>query len=482
MQWRWSARLDEVQTSGFSHCLRKLRQRDSNSIWTRRRSKYTAFQALAVDESGKPRSAEETRIAAILSIGPGRKENSATTLSKDDVLVAASDADRKPVIPPDDAKTSTYYRIFSPPWLSETGFWMARPVSTRSRRVHGTYVLPSGYDFATVPAHLEVASYAAATGDSASDELPTTGSPVSVAVGLYQIVSGAVTLYWARGDQAKLYGYASFSLAVIPYILMTTVNLIAQLFTDDYPVLYMVETDIMQEAMGTARGGMFHGMVGRIDVDDGTQPDYYPFFLPGEDLGSIRITHTTRTAEGVATAQGEWSTPLLDGQRSSVEMMQYLDTGRMMRYSNSANEPSTTLRVPCCSLLRTRPGMLGKPPGSYRHWRPWPGEMNLIIVTLSTMIAPFVLCAVVVLIVYGLSRFEPGSAATTVQRGFIISWIVIGTLQGSAAFAMIETVKAGFVLNSGRDESLGEYRALAYRMFGFMLHRLLVVWLLRECR
>ena len=152
------------------------------------------------------------------------------------------------------------YEVLSPPWLSELGFWQPQIDGKRHRRVHGSYHLPPGYDFAIVPSQMEISHYNTSAGGIISEDLPTSGSPVTVAVGLYQIVYGAITLFWARGDQISLYGYASFSLAVIPYIIMTIVNLIAQLLTDDYPVVYMVETDIMREAMDPKRGGSFHAV------------------------------------------------------------------------------------------------------------------------------------------------------------------------------------------------------------------------------
>jgi hypothetical protein len=92
-------------------------------------------------------------------------------------------------------------------------------------------------------------------------------------VGIFQTVSAALTIYRSRGDQINRYGYAAFGLTVIPYALMSIINLIAGLMTPTYQSLYMVSSWEMEEAK--AQHGRFDGVVGRVvenKTDDPGRP------------------------------------------------------------------------------------------------------------------------------------------------------------------------------------------------------------------
>ena len=161
------------------------------------------------------------------------------------------------------------YLVCSPPWLSERGCWSPGTAATLQRRIHGTAILPSdgSYKLFLVPTNVKISTGIKAAVEAGSVDIATSNSTVTVLVGMYQIVFAVLSLYLARGNQVQLYGYASFGLTVIPYVLMTIVNLAAQLFTEDYPTLYMVESDIMKEAIDPRRGGYFSGMVGAVETD-----------------------------------------------------------------------------------------------------------------------------------------------------------------------------------------------------------------------
>ena len=59
-------------------------------------------------------------------------------------------------------------------------------------------------------------------------------------VSIVQVLLASATLYETRGDQFNQYGYAAFGLTVIPYIVMSIVNLLGNLLTPDFPTLYLV--------------------------------------------------------------------------------------------------------------------------------------------------------------------------------------------------------------------------------------------------
>jgi hypothetical protein len=82
---------------------------------------------------------------------------------------------------------------------------------------------------------------------------------------MVQVVYASVTLYRTRGDQLDRYGYAAFGLTVIPYIVMSMVNLLGNLLTPEYPNLYLVRSKEMTEA--ESQGGYFEATIGEV-VDD----------------------------------------------------------------------------------------------------------------------------------------------------------------------------------------------------------------------
>lgn len=97
-------------------------------------------------------------------------------------------------------------------------------------------------------------------------EIASTYSVLHSIAGVGQILSAVATIYKAHFSQIYTYGYAAYSLTVIPYALMTAVNLIALLVTPNYPAIYMLESSIMDEAR--KRGGLFAGTVGILDEVD----------------------------------------------------------------------------------------------------------------------------------------------------------------------------------------------------------------------
>lgn len=98
--------------------------------------------------------------------------------------------------------------------------------------------------------------------DDVETNIGSSHSIPKVVASIVQFVLMTVTLYRARGTQFEKYGYASFSLTVIPYAIMSLVNLMANLLTPDYPCMYLVHTDTMEEV--AERGAKFDGVVGKV--------------------------------------------------------------------------------------------------------------------------------------------------------------------------------------------------------------------------
>jgi hypothetical protein len=85
-------------------------------------------------------------------------------------------------------------------------------------------------------------------------------------VALFQVLYASYTLYNTRGDQLNRYGYAAFGLTVIPYIIMSIINLLGNILTPGYPTLYLVQSPELEEA--ESRGAQINGIVGKVQGDD----------------------------------------------------------------------------------------------------------------------------------------------------------------------------------------------------------------------
>jgi hypothetical protein len=148
--------------------------------------------------------------------------------------------------------------------------------------LHGAAALPFGYSWASVPPRA-VISFAEPRAQSPGMPNPRISIiiPLTVCsnynwmqslIAIFQAGSAGLTLYKSRGDQIQRYGYAAFGLTVVPYLVMSILNLISQITTADYPNLYMVESPEMEEAR--RHGGTFDGVVGSLVRDDDAKGGY----------------------------------------------------------------------------------------------------------------------------------------------------------------------------------------------------------------
>ena len=64
----------------------------------------------------------------------------------------------------------------------------------------------------------------------------------------------------------KVHDYGAYQLTLIPYALMSLVNIVSGFLAPSYPAVYMVESTVMKEAR--KRGGVFDGVVGLLDEDE----------------------------------------------------------------------------------------------------------------------------------------------------------------------------------------------------------------------
>ncbi|KAF8241333.1 hypothetical protein K440DRAFT_629597 [Wilcoxina mikolae CBS 423.85] len=83
-------------------------------------------------------------------------------------------------------------------------------------------------------------------------------SVIKSMIALVQLYS---TITILKDNKPKDYG--AYQLTLLPYAIMTLVNILSGLFTPSYSSVYMVESTLMKEAEN--RGGVFEGTVGVLD-------------------------------------------------------------------------------------------------------------------------------------------------------------------------------------------------------------------------
>ena len=79
-------------------------------------------------------------------------------------------------------------------------------------------------------------------------------------VAIIQTIFASITLYQTRGDQIERYGYAAYGLTVLPYLIMSVMNLIATMLVPDYPATYILRSVEYDEAVNA--GAEIDGAIG----------------------------------------------------------------------------------------------------------------------------------------------------------------------------------------------------------------------------
>jgi hypothetical protein len=241
-------------------------------------------------------------------------------------------------------------------------------------KIHGQISVPKGYHFKILRDEFEIlrdyfekveVEFSSPSGGSI--KLSSTCNPLKAISAIVQLVFACITLYRSRGDQLNRYGYAAFGLTVVPFAVMSFVNLIANITTPDYPAVFMVRTETMDKA--ERDGGIFVGAVATLYWN--TDPDITASDsgVEGASPDAAISTETASSADG----------------NHGPSVGRYVDSRRKSR--------SETAQL-------------------Y-------GSIGLAVLA---FVAPYA-------IIGGLTGFKAGSS-TSAQRGWTMSWLVIGQVYG----------------------------------------------------
>ena len=251
------------------------------------------------------------------------------------------------------------------------------PINLGAAQVHGQYYLPVGYYMSLVNSSSLVRK---------EQELPIeishSYSFPKIFASMVQLGAAIITLYRASGTQLEEYGYAAFGLSVIQYAVMSFINLLGNLICPDYPTLYMLRSDVMEEA--EARGGRFVGCVGTLvpDMPDGSQ---------GEQKG------------GLESVRFE-----VDPKDTDSGLFGYQDK-ESFHYDRDGGQITITV------------SSLGRYVVNETRSERLSNILAWILLAL-TVVVPYALIA-------ALTKFR-AQRSTTIERGFMMSWLVVGQVGG----------------------------------------------------
>ncbi|RFU26857.1 hypothetical protein B7463_g9482, partial [Scytalidium lignicola] len=304
-------------------------------------------------------------------------------------------------------------------------------INPKDVEVHGLCKLPPGYTLCIVPPHMDVRP----RGDIHEKiGLSSNFSALQVLWSIAQTIIGCYTLWSARGSQLNQYGYAAFGLTVIPYIIASIVNLLGGLVTRDYNFVYLVHSEIMDEAI--ARGALIDGAVGTISPQSDRNEDT----LPNDERGAVgdvtfkfvsyldhegtficerkeKDTPTTPSSDSPATILT--ISPPKDpfahiSPRTRKLQRRWHELFRTDPQKKKCKEPTYghTITIPSHGQFQRLP--------PYKFERIF--KLMTIFLLITTILAPY-------LLIYGMTGYKVQKATPT-QTNFTTNWLAVGQSYG----------------------------------------------------
>ena len=288
--------------------------------------------------------------------------------------------------------------MYLPPWLNDAArFWSFSDTSTLrigSRVVFGFSKRckpPDQYEFVFVPRNTEVLSLVDNTTESrvSTRKLSSSFNLVKGIAALVQLFYTSFTLYHTNGGQLKQYGFAAPGLTVLPYAVMSGLNLIANLVTPHYPTMYLVRSKVMEEAERRT-GSRFNYVVGELVDEAGTNDDAW-----SEIAGYFK--HDNKVL---------YVAPSAKRQKKRIEISDY---------------SSQTIYFPACPRFQRTDDTRNM------------GRRSRILSNIYEMgLVTFIVAAENIIILI-LSNFS-GQQSTLVQRAWIVTWLLSGYVYGVMAY------------------------------------------------
>ena len=287
-----------------------------------------------------------------------------------------------------------------------------------STSLHGSHDLPEGYRFAFVTPNAVFEIPEPIPGHTQVEHISSSRSVPKSLIAIFQAIYATITLYQTRGDQLERFGYAAFGLTVTPYLIMSVVNFAAQIATPDYQSLFLITSEVSDEA--ERRGGSFTGAVGRLHP----APDGGLSAGRG-DIGVFENELPLSSSESPVRCR------IMRRSQDSEWQIQALEL------SDEDFEPSRScLYVPSCTATRSwtwtdsLKGWAGADDERLGGNKDGFSDPHALGVSAITSLLSIFVFDFVILLVIGLSTRFQARDSTYAQRAWILSWLVTGSLQG----------------------------------------------------
>jgi hypothetical protein len=200
-------------------------------------------------------------------------------------------------------------------------------------------------------------------------------------IAIFQTVYASTTLYQTRGSQMSRYGYAAYGLTVVPYLLMSVVNLLGTLLTPDYPTMYLVRSEVMVE-VARREGAKFEGVVGELIEND--------------------QEHITFTA--------------VDGKQVTFDhSVTRINANGQSHDTKGVGGSFQVQTPPSSSIYYISPAGLPDAEDEYSLLYSWVGSFLVFVIDIA--------------IIGGISHFHKGQS-TLAQRVWTMSWLAVGISAG----------------------------------------------------
>jgi hypothetical protein len=268
---------------------------------------------------------------------------------------------------------------------------------------------------------------------------PAIGASYSIPKAVFaisQLTYAILTLYQTRRNQIDTFGFSAFGLTVFPYALMSLVNLIGNIATPDYHALYLVASDVMDEAI--RRGARFDGVVGRLvpdtDVVSATAEVLSPNTHNGigdglstrdEEKDGLTLSYCNNGRRIRFPASiVDYSSPSLPNYKRQKYMKEKIES--------TSKDLSPCIFVPSCSKF-CRLSHHDHTVDVNRTQMTYQGAFSFTTIAQSTWYrsTACLFSAIIVLAVVGvMTKFKTGSAATNSQENWIMNWYVLGAIYG----------------------------------------------------
>lgn len=310
-------------------------------------------------------------------------------------------------------------------------------VDPENVKIHGVCQLAPGYTLSYIPEDIKIYSHVKHTRslsishllgmNHAPDiKLASTHDVPRVLFSLIQTISGGYQLYKARGSQIERYGYTAYGLTVLPYMMVSIINLIGSLLTSEYETIYLVHSTIMDEMKD--RGGLCDGVVGTIE-----RPDHQAIvYVDGEEETvpegeTIQFTNLGGEVRCRSFAEKPTAADLAVSHMNQIEPVKEPWPFQKWGRQGKRDKKKTASSSDSPPIARTQ--LLCVPSHSSftrlsRRWQQSCLNMLTIVLLILALGLPYVMIAI-------LSGWKINKS-TSRDRTFVLNWLICGQVQGYA--------------------------------------------------